>query len=115
MAQSTADILFHQITALPLPEQVKLQARLTAKLQAKDKPKVKYVDPIPVPDPIPNQLWMVEHAHEYGGQWVALDRGRLIAHGPNAAEVYAAADADGAYLPLVTYIVPADAPPFAGI
>jgi hypothetical protein len=115
MSQSTADILFKQITELPLPEQLKLQARLAAKLQAKDNPRVKYVDPIPVPDPIPNQRWMTEHAHEYGGQWVALDSGRLIAHGPNAAEVYAAADADGAYLPLVTYIVPADAPPFAGI
>jgi hypothetical protein len=38
----------------------------------------------------------------------------LIAHGANAAEVFAAADADGAYLPLLTYILPADTPPFAG-
>jgi Family of unknown function (DUF5678) len=56
--------------------------------------------------------WMNEHSHEYGGQWVALDGDRLIAHGKNADEVVAAADADGAYLPLVTYIPPADAPPF---
>lgn len=81
----------------------------------KDKPKVKYVAPLPVPDPIPSQRWITAHAHEYGGQWVALDGDRLIAHGTNAAEVFAAADADGAYLPLLTYLVPADALPFAGI
>lgn len=80
-----------------------------------DNPQVKYVAPIPVPDPIPSQRWITEHAHEYGGQWVALDGDRLIAHGTNAAEVFAAADADGAYLPLLTYLVPPDAPPFAGV
>lgn len=80
-----------------------------------DKPKVKYVDPIPAPDPMPSQRWMKEHAEEYGGQWVALDGDRLIAHGTNAAEVFAAADADGAYLPLLTYLVPANDPPFARI
>ena len=58
---------------------------------------------------------MEEHAHEYGGQWVALDGDRLIAHGENAEAVFAAADADGAYLPLVTYIPPVDAPPFIGV
>jgi hypothetical protein len=46
---------------------------------------------------------------------VALDGDRLIAHGKDAAEVFAAADADGAYLPLVTYVIPADAPPFIGL
>lgn len=80
-----------------------------------DKPKVKYLDPIPAPDPIPSQHWIEAHAHEYGGEWVALDGDRLIAHGTNAAEVFAVADADGAYLPLLTYLVPADAPPFAGV
>jgi hypothetical protein len=29
--------------------------------------------------------------------------------------VFAAAKADGAYLPLVTFILPADAPPFIGV
>jgi uncharacterized protein DUF5678 len=46
-------------------------------------------------------------------QWVALDGDRLIAHGANADEVFAIADADGAYLPLGTYIPPADAPPLS--
>jgi Family of unknown function (DUF5678) len=49
---------------------------------------------------------------EYGGQWVALDGDRLIAHGPEADAVFTAARQDGAYLPLVTFIEPADALPF---
>lgn len=115
MSQSTADLLFHQITALPLPEQFRLRARLNARLQAKEKPKAKFVEPIPAPDPLPSQRWLKEHAHEYAGQWVALDGERLIAHGTDAANVFALADADGAYLPLLTFIEPADAPPFAGV
>jgi len=64
------------------------------------------------PDPRPAMEWLRLHSKEYGGQWVALDGDRLIAHGPVAQEVYAAAKADGAYLPLIDYIEPADAPPF---
>lgn len=63
-------------------------------------------------DPTASMNWLREHRVEYGGQWVALDGSRLIAHGPNAVEVHAAAKADGAYLPLITYIEPADALPF---
>jgi Family of unknown function (DUF5678) len=56
--------------------------------------------------------WLRVHSKEFGGQWVALDGDRLIAHGPDAMEVYAAAEADGAYLPMINYIEPADALPF---
>ena len=45
--------------------------------------------------------WIADHALEYKGQWVALDGDRLIAHGANADEVFDAAEADGADLPLV--------------
>jgi Family of unknown function (DUF5678) len=64
------------------------------------------------PDPAPAMEWLRLHSKEYGGQWVALDGGRLIAHGPDAMEVYAVAEADGAYLPMINYIEPADALPF---
>lgn|GEM_PF-1457565 len=64
------------------------------------------------PDPAPAMEWLRLHSKEYGGQWVALDGGRLIAHGQDAMEVYAAAEADGAYLPMIKYIEPADALPF---
>ena len=64
------------------------------------------------PDPAPAMEWLRLHSKEYGGEWVALDGSRLIAHGPDAMDVYAAAVADGAYLPMIKYIEPADAPPF---
>jgi hypothetical protein len=117
MSEMTAETLFNQITVLPVGEKLKLRAWLDADLKNPDEAAngVKFVKPIPMPDPEPNRRWMNEHAHEYGGQWVALDGDRLIAHGENAEEVFAAADADGAYLPLVTYIPPADAPPFVGV
>ncbi len=71
--------------------------------------------PVPLPDPEPNDRWIRKHRHEYAGQWIALDGDRLIAHSTSAEEVFAAADEDGAYLPLLTYIPPADSPPFIGV
>jgi hypothetical protein len=113
----SAETLFNQISRLPVSEKLKLRAFLDAQLKdpAEATNSVKFVEPILMPDPEPNRRWMNEHAHEYGGQWIALDGDRLIAHGENAEEVFAAAEADGAYLPLVTYILPADAPPFLGV
>jgi len=117
MPEMTAEALFNQISMLPISEKLKLRALLDAQLKDSVEPidEVKFVKPIPMPDPEPNRRWMNEHSHEYGGQWVALDGDRLIAHGENAEEVFAAADADGAYLPLITFILPADAPPFVGV
>ncbi|MCI0388565.1 MAG: hypothetical protein MOB07_07340 [Acidobacteria bacterium] len=34
------------------------------------------------PEPAPAMEWLRLHRKEYGGQWVALDGSRLIAHGP---------------------------------
>jgi hypothetical protein len=117
MSQMTAETLFHQITSLPFSEKMELRVLLDEHLKNPDVAAsgVKLAKPIPTPDPAPSMRWMNEHSHEYCGQWVALDGDRLIAHGANADEVFAAADADGAYLPLVTYIPPADAPPFVGV
>jgi len=117
MSQVTAETLLNQIASLPISEKVKLRALLDEHLKNPDVTAsgVKLAKPIPTPDPAPSMRWMNEHSHEYCGQWVALDGTRLIAHGANADEVFAAADADGAYLPLVTYIPPADAPPFVGV
>ena len=64
------------------------------------------------PDPAQAMEWLRLHNKKYGGEWVALDGSRLISHGPDAMEVYVAAEADGAYLPMITYIEPADALPF---
>ncbi|MCI0392332.1 MAG: DUF5678 domain-containing protein [Acidobacteria bacterium] len=117
MPEITAETLADQITSLPISQKLKLRSMLDAQLKETGELTngVKLVEPIKLPDPAPSRRWMNEHAQEYGGQWVALDGDRLIAHGENADEVFAAADADGAYLPLVTYIPPADAPHFAGV
>jgi predicted RNase H-like HicB family nuclease len=71
--------------------------------------------PVPEPDSEPNRRWMREHRREYPGQWVALDGERLIAHGADSQAVFAAAKLDGAYLPLIAYIPPANEPPFIGV
>ncbi|MGH8596490.1 MAG: DUF5678 domain-containing protein, partial [Gammaproteobacteria bacterium] len=106
MSEMTADMLFNQITLLPVSEKQKLRALLDMQLQNPIEATngVKFVKPIRLPDPEPSMCWMNDHAREYGGQWVALDGDRLIANGEKADEVFAAADADGAYLPLVTYV-----------
>lgn len=66
------------------------------------------------PDISREMKWLAEHSSEYAGQWVALDGDRLIAHGSDAAEVYAAARNAGVSLPLVEFVEDPDAPPFAG-
>lgn len=73
------------------------------------------ITPVPEPDSEPNRRWMREHRREYPGQWVALDGERLIAHGADSQAVFAAAKLDGAYLPLIAYIPPANEPPFIGV
>ena len=60
--------------------------------------------PIPMPDGACERKWLAAHKREYANQWVALDGDRLIAASPNHDEVWAAAEADGAYLPLITFI-----------
>ena len=52
---------------------------------------------------------------KYAGQWVALDGGRLIAHSASHDEVAEAAKADGAYLPLITFVEPKPARPFVRV
>jgi hypothetical protein len=50
--------------------------------------------------------WINEHGNEYPGQWLALDGDRLLAHGPDLAEVAAAARAAGVRFPLLHLVEP---------
>ncbi len=121
MSEPNVETMFKQFAALPFGDQLRLRQMIESRF--KREPALEttpvhaavFVAPIPEPDPKPNRRWLKEHQHEFAGEWVALDGDRLIAHGPTAAAVYAAADADGAYLPLVTYLLPADAHPFVGV
>lgn len=58
--------------------------------------------------------WLAEHGHEYIGQWVALDGGRLLSHGDNARDVYDAARRAGVNLPLVVRVDVGEQFPFGG-
>ena len=127
MSVNTMESLLEQIATLPVTEKKQLVTkvlesmpsvpaqRTNGKHEHSAKPKPVFVKPIPQPDSEPNYRWMREHAHEFGGEWVALDGDRLIAHSEDADTVFAAARTDGAYLPLVTFVIPADAPPFIGV
>ncbi len=105
MATATVEKILEEIIALPANEQAWLRLMMDQQPRKKE-PLGKFVDPIPVPDSRPSMEWLQEHSPEYENQWVALDGDRLIAYGPNASEVFDAADEDGAYLPIVTYIEP---------
>jgi hypothetical protein len=115
MSDITVGNILKQIEELPFTEQWRLHNLLGDKLSKQDKAASdRRVSPVPMPDYKSSLQWLAEHAREYAGQWVALDGGRLIAHGPDHQQVSATAKADGAYLPLIELVEDPDAPPFAG-
>lgn len=59
-------------------------------------------------------LWLATHAAPYAGQWVALNGSQLIAHGPDAAAVRAAARAANVERPLLTHLPEQSDLPFGG-
>ena len=75
------------------------------------RPEIRRVTPIDLSREL---QWLKEHRQEYLKQWVALDGNQLIAHGPQAREVYAAARAAGLKSPFVEFISAADKLPFGG-
>lgn len=58
--------------------------------------------------------WIKEHRQEYAGQWVALDGDRLLSHGMNAKEVFAAARQTGFAEPFFAHLEPADEVAYMG-
>ena len=103
MSENIENIL-KQISQLPPDERRKLRQILEEQRRHAKLPLDQPVPPRPVPDSAREMKWLREHAREYANQWVALDGGRLIAHGTDAREVYAAAEADSAQLPMVTFV-----------
>src|SRR6266498_3405253 len=106
MSDITVGNILKQIEELPFTEQWRLHNLLGDKLNKRDKASPDHrVPPKPMPEGAMRALqWIAEHAREYEGQWVALDGDRLIAHGANADEVFDAAEAYGADLPLVGFV-----------
>ena len=106
MADSTVEDILTQIAKLSPAEQIRLRHLLEQQEppQPPKPPRDRRVQPMPVPDSQREVQWLAAHARDYAGQWVALDGDRLLAHSPDHREVWAAAEASGVYLPLVTFI-----------
>jgi hypothetical protein len=105
MPDCTVEDILTQIAKLPPTEQIRLRHLLAQQPQEPPRPpRDQRVPPVPVPDSRRELQWLAAHARAYVGQWVALDGDRLIAHGPHHHEVWAAAEASGVYLPLVTFV-----------
>ena len=69
---------------------------------------------VEMPDRSREMRWLKEHRSEYAGQWVALDGDRLLSHGTDAHEVFAAARESGVEAPFFAHLEPEDALPFGG-
>lgn len=111
MSTITAEGILQLIDQLPPLEQAKLKnlielrrSALTTATLLKNGKSAETLKAAQVPDSMREMRWLAEHQREYVGQWVALDGDRLIAASFNHEEVAAAADADGAHLPLFAYI-----------
>lgn len=115
MSKITVEDLLQQIVQLPPADRARLRQLLDQQAESalRPKPQVRRAA-TPMPDSKREMQWLVDHRHEYPGEWVALDGNRMIAHSKNHAEVWAAADADGAYLPLVARVPDPDDPPYVG-
>ena len=119
MQGATVESILQQITTLPPGEQARLRTLLLTGNDAQNGDRrelpIKLATPIPEPDLQGAMKWLASNSEQYAGQWVALDGGRLIAHSASHDEVVEAAKADGAYLPLITFLEPKPAHPFVRV
>ena len=108
MSKVTIENILDQIAQLPQSEKTQLHHLLEKEAKLENPNKLP-LDPRLPPKPMPKGAklavdWISEHAHEYAGQWVALDGERLIAHSKDHNEVWSAAESDGAEMPLIGYV-----------
>lgn len=102
MASNRLDDILKEIAQLPPSEQNRLRHLIDRRDDKASRDG--RVATKPFPDSTRELQWLIDHAREYAGQWVALDGDRLIAHGTIADAVFDAAEADNARLPLVTFV-----------
>lgn len=108
MSSMTAESILPLIAQLSQPERAKLRVLLDQQAESEQPtkaPRDKRLPSKPMPANAKDAMnWIAEHRREYAGQWVALDGDRLIAHGNSHDEVWDAAQADDAFLPMVTFV-----------
>jgi Arc/MetJ-type ribon-helix-helix transcriptional regulator len=61
-----------------------------------------------------NLEWLHQNRAAYMGEWVALHKGQLIAHGKNGLDVFHAAQSQGVNPPLMHRIVPEESVAWGG-
>jgi len=61
-----------------------------------------------------NLEWLHRNRAAFMGEWVALHKGRLIAHGKNGMDVFHAAQSQGINLPLMHRIAPEESASWGG-
>lgn len=116
--QVTLEAVLEQVRQLPLNEQKLLRELLPLENGATNAARPRLTGRVrkssPMKDRTQENQWLAQHRAEYPGEYLALDGDRLIAHSPDAKEVFAAVDAAGVKDPLYVHVEPADALPFAG-
>ena len=58
--------------------------------------------------------WLKEHWREYVGEWVVLDKDRLVGHGSDPIPIVKQARAEGVKTPFAKYIVGETGPSMGG-
>lgn len=100
ITEVSIESIIEQVGQLPLKEQFEVTARLQKRtLELARQMKGRFLGPSPYRDD-----------YEADHQWVALKDGRLLAHGREAKEVFAAAEAQGVERPLVFFIEDTEVP-----
>jgi len=61
-----------------------------------------------------NLEWLNKHHAAYAGEWVALHKGRLVAHGKDGLAVFRSAQAQGINPPLMHRVLDDDSPSWGG-
>jgi hypothetical protein len=94
MTSITVENILELVNQLPSFERERLIAELTKERHSK--PEVSRSKIISVSDSYNDRKseyeWLAQHRHEYVGQWIALKGNQLVAHGPNANDVFAKTD-----------------------
>jgi len=105
MASATVERILEEVKRLMPDEQRKLRAALVREP----------LSPAPAYNTHEREhAWIERNRDEYLNQWVALDGDRLLAHGPDAREVYLATRAAVVRAPFLERITPKEEVAFWG-